>query len=42
MIPCANNGPQRDSRIAQRPSDALAHVTSDTASVSKLGSDATK
>ena len=39
---CANTDPQRDSLVTKGPSDVLDHATSETASGSKLGIDATK
>ncbi|HWB57876.1 MAG TPA: UbiD family decarboxylase [Chthoniobacteraceae bacterium] len=39
---CANTDPQRDSTFAKGPSDVLDHATSEIASGSKLGIDATK
>jgi len=38
----ANTDPQRDSLFTKGPSDALDHATSEIASGSKLGLDATK
>jgi 4-hydroxy-3-polyprenylbenzoate decarboxylase len=42
MILCANTDPQRDSIFTKGPSDVLDHATSEIASGSKLGIDATK
>ncbi len=39
---CANTDPQRDSIFTKGPSDVLDHVTSEIASGSKMGFDATK
>ena len=39
---CANTDPQRDSLFTKGPSDVLDHATSEIASGSKLGIDATK
>src|SRR5437899_12627233 len=39
---CANTDPQRDSLFTKGPSDVLDHATSEIASGSKLGVDATK
>ena len=39
---CANTDPQRDSIFTKGPSDVLDHATSEIASGSKLGIDATK
>ena len=39
---CANTDPQRDSIFTRGPSDVLDHATSEIASGSKLGIDATK
>jgi 4-hydroxy-3-polyprenylbenzoate decarboxylase len=39
---CANTDPQRDSIFTKGPSDVLDHATSEIASGSKLGFDATK
>ena len=39
---CANADPQRDSIFTKGPSDVLDHATSEIASGSKLGIDATK
>ena len=39
---CANTDPQRDSIFTKGPSDVLDHATSEIASSSKLGIDATK
>ena len=39
---CANTDPQRDSIFTKGPSDMLDHATSEIASGSKLGIDATK
>ncbi len=39
---CANTDPQRDSIFTKGPSDVLDHATSESASGSKLGIDATK
>ncbi len=39
---CANTDPQRDSLFTKGPSDVLDHATSEIASGSKLGLDATK
>ncbi len=39
---CANTDPQRDSSFTKGPSDVLDHATSEIASGSKLGIDATK
>ena len=39
---CANTDPQRDSLFTKGPSDMLDHATSEIASGSKLGIDATK
>ena len=39
---CAKTGPQRDSTFSKGPSDVLDHATSEMASGSKLGLDATK
>ena len=39
---CANTDPQRDSLFTKGPSDVLDHATSEIASASKLGIDATK
>jgi len=39
---CANTDPQRDSIFTKGPSDGLGHATSEIASGSKLGNDATK
>ena len=39
---CANTDPQRDSIFTKGPSDVLDHATSEIASGSKLGLDATK
>ena len=39
---CANTDPQRDSIFTQGPADVLDHATSEIASGSKLGLDATK
>ncbi len=39
---CANTDPQRDSLFIKGPSDVLDHATSEIASGSKLGIDATK
>jgi 4-hydroxy-3-polyprenylbenzoate decarboxylase len=39
---CANTDPQRDSIFTKGPSDVLDHATSEMASGSKLGIDATK
>jgi len=39
---CANTDPQRDSLFTKGPSDVLDHATSEVASGSKLGLDATK
>src|SRR5712671_3048428 len=39
---CANTDPQRDSIFTKGPADVLAHATSEIASGSKLGIDATK
>ena len=39
---CANTDPQRDSILTKGPSDVLDHATSEIASGSKLGIDATK
>ncbi len=39
---CANTDPQRDSLFTKGPSDVLDHATSEMASGSKLGIDATK
>ena len=40
--PCANTNPQRHSVFTKDPSDVLDHATSESASGSKLGIDATK
>jgi 4-hydroxy-3-polyprenylbenzoate decarboxylase len=42
MMLCANTDPQRDSIFTKGPSDVLGHATSEIASGSKLGIDATK
>ena len=42
LPPCANTDPQRDSIFTKGPSDAFDHATSEIASGSKLGIDATK
>lgn len=39
---CANTDPQRDSIFTEGPSDVLDHATSEIASGSKIGLDATK
>ena len=39
---CANTDPQRDGIFTKGPSDVLDHATSEIASGSKLGIDATK
>ena len=39
---CANTDPQRDSIFTKEPADVLDHATSEIASGSKLGIDATK
>ena len=39
---CANTDPQRDSIFTKGPADVLDHATSEIASGSKLGIDATK
>ena len=39
---CANTDPQRDSLFTKGPADVLDHATSEIASGSKLGIDATK
>ena len=39
---CANTDPQRDSLFTKGPSDVLDHATSEIASGSKLGIDATR
>ena len=39
---CANTAPQRDSIFTKGPADVLDHATSEVASGSKLGIDATK
>ena len=39
---CANTDPQRDSIFTKGPSDVLDHATSEIASGSKMGFDATK
>jgi 4-hydroxy-3-polyprenylbenzoate decarboxylase len=39
---CANTDPQRDSIFTKGPSDVLDHATSEIASGSKLGIDATR
>ncbi len=39
---CANTDPQRDGIFTKDPSDVLDHATSEIASGSKLGIDATK
>jgi 4-hydroxy-3-polyprenylbenzoate decarboxylase len=39
---CANTDPQRDSLFTNGPADVLDHATSEIASGSKLGLDATK
>ena len=39
---CANTDPQRDSLLTKGPADVLDHATSEIASGSKLGIDATK
>ena len=39
---CANTEPQRDSTFTKGPADVLDHATSEIASGSKLGIDATK
>ena len=39
---CANTDPQRDSIFTKGPTDVLDHATSEIASGSKLGIDATK
>jgi 4-hydroxy-3-polyprenylbenzoate decarboxylase len=39
---CANADPQRNSILTKGPSDVLDHGTSEIASASKLGIDATK
>jgi 4-hydroxy-3-polyprenylbenzoate decarboxylase len=39
---CANTDPQRDSIFTKGPADVLDHATSELASGSKLGIDATK
>src|SRR5712672_4237168 len=39
---CANTDPQRDSIFTKGPSDVLDHATTEMASGSKLGLDATK
>ena len=39
---CANTDPQRDSIFTKGPSDVLDHATSEIASGSKVGIDATK
>ena len=42
MSLCANTDPQRDSLFTKGPCDVLDHATSEIASGSKLGIDATK
>lgn len=42
MSRCANPDPQRESIFTKGPFDVLDHATSETASGSKLGIDATK